>query len=58
MSVMSKDETTQIALRVPASLAQAIDRQARDEGISRSDVVRRATMRDLQRQPLIDEQAK
>jgi metal-responsive CopG/Arc/MetJ family transcriptional regulator len=55
MSIMSQDETTQIALRVPASLAQAIDRAAADEGISRSDVVRRATMRDLQRQ---DDQVK
>jgi Ribbon-helix-helix protein, copG family len=44
-----KDEITQlIAFRAPASLAEAIDAQARSEGLSRSDVARRACMRDLQ----------
>jgi hypothetical protein len=46
---MSNDEKT-IAVRMPAALAAAIDRQAVAEGISRSDVVRRATMRDVLRQ--------
>jgi Ribbon-helix-helix protein, copG family len=51
-----KDEVTQlIAFRAPASLAAAIDRQAHSEGISRSDVVRRAAMRDLQPRPTDDQ---
>jgi metal-responsive CopG/Arc/MetJ family transcriptional regulator len=56
---MKSDELWQlIAFRAPPGLVQAIDRQARDEGISRSDVVRRAAMRDLRRQhALTDEQS-
>jgi hypothetical protein len=47
---MKSDDTQLIAFRAPATLVQAIDRAAADEGISRSDVVRRGAMRDLRRQ--------
>ena len=40
-------ETSAIGFRCPADLRAAIERQAASEGISCSDVVRRATIRDL-----------
>jgi hypothetical protein len=44
---MKSDEWQLSACRAPSELFEAIERQAREEGISRSDVVRRAAMRDL-----------
>jgi Ribbon-helix-helix protein, copG family len=44
---LKSDEWQLIAFRAPSELFEAIERQAREEGISRSDVVRRAAMRDL-----------
>jgi hypothetical protein len=40
-------DTSAIGFRCPADLRAAIERQAASEGISCSDVVRRATIRDL-----------
>lgn len=47
---MKSDGWQLIAFRAPFELFEAIERQAREEGISRSDVVRRAAMRDLRHQ--------
>jgi metal-responsive CopG/Arc/MetJ family transcriptional regulator len=51
MSMIKSDAWQLVALRVPLALLRAIDEAAREEGISRSDVVRRAAMRDLRKLP-------
>lgn len=43
-------ESVVIAFRAPAELLLSADRIAATEGISRSDVARRALMRDLNRE--------
>jgi metal-responsive CopG/Arc/MetJ family transcriptional regulator len=49
--IKSADAWQLVAFRVPLALLRAIDEAAREEGISRSDVVRRAAMRDLKKLP-------
>jgi hypothetical protein len=53
---MKSDEWQLITFRAPSELVEALERQAREEGISRSDVVRRAAMRDLRNQRAQDKQ--
>jgi hypothetical protein len=53
---MKSDEWQLIAFRAPSELFEATERQAREEGISRSDVVRRAAMRDLRQRAQTDRQ--
>jgi hypothetical protein len=47
MKLKNAEEASVLAFRCPTALRAAVERQATSEGISCSDVVRRATIRDL-----------